>query len=146
MNQTQNLHLPQWEASDRILHDDFNAAMANIDTVVAGMAETLNSGVKLAFGKYTGSNLYGSQHPNTLTFSFKPKVVLLFNGDANSGLKAPMLLVYPDKRQDFVLDGSAGGYEINVTWGENSVSWYSTQSVKAQINSSYGKNFYIALG
>ena len=35
MTTTQNLHLPQWEASDRIHHDDFNDAFAAIDTAVA---------------------------------------------------------------------------------------------------------------
>ena len=34
MNQTENLHLPQWEADDRIMRTDFNAAMQSIDAGV----------------------------------------------------------------------------------------------------------------
>ena len=40
MNQTQNLHLPQWEADDRIMRTDFNDAMASIDAAVAAKADT----------------------------------------------------------------------------------------------------------
>jgi len=32
MNYTSNHHLPQWSKADRILMDDFNAAMANIES------------------------------------------------------------------------------------------------------------------
>lgn len=32
MNYTNNYHLPQWERSDRLLMDDFNSAMANIES------------------------------------------------------------------------------------------------------------------
>ncbi len=34
MNYTQNLHLPQWEGSDRIHHDDFNEAFRKIDKAI----------------------------------------------------------------------------------------------------------------
>ena len=32
MNYTKTYHLPQWEKSDRIMMDDFNAAMSNIES------------------------------------------------------------------------------------------------------------------
>lgn len=32
MNHTENYHLPQWEKSDRVLMEDFNAAMSALDT------------------------------------------------------------------------------------------------------------------
>ena len=38
MDYTQNLHLPQWVATDRIHHDDFNDAFGRIDTAVAAKA------------------------------------------------------------------------------------------------------------
>ena len=36
MNYTTNYHLPQWVESDRIMMEDFNAAMAGIDQGIAG--------------------------------------------------------------------------------------------------------------
>ena len=44
MDYTQNLNLPQWEAEDRIHHDDFNDARAKIDAALAG------TGPKIALG------------------------------------------------------------------------------------------------
>lgn len=38
MNRTQNYHLPQWDASDRIMMQDFNAAMASIENGVSANA------------------------------------------------------------------------------------------------------------
>ena len=38
MDYTQNLHLPQWEADDRILRTDFNDAMSKIDAGIAANA------------------------------------------------------------------------------------------------------------
>ena len=38
MDYTQNYHLPQWEKADRIMMDDFNAAMAGIETGQIGRA------------------------------------------------------------------------------------------------------------
>lgn len=40
MDYTQNYHLPQWEKADRIMMDDFNAAMAGIET---GLSENRES-------------------------------------------------------------------------------------------------------
>ena len=47
MTETNNLHLPQWEETDRIHHDDFNDAMAKIDTAVTEKA-------RIVTGTYTG--------------------------------------------------------------------------------------------
>ena len=72
MEQTNNYGLSQWDAEDRILREDFNADNAKIEAALA-------AGVKIATGSYTGDGTYGSDHPNTLTFPFTPKVVFLFN-------------------------------------------------------------------
>ena len=45
MTTTPNLHLPQWEASDRIMMDDFNDAMQSIDAACA--AATAKSALTL---------------------------------------------------------------------------------------------------
>lgn len=77
MNQTQNLHLPQWEASDRIHHDDFNAAMAKIDTAVAAAVE---SKPKIVIGTYTGEaqNLNsGNYRAQNITLGFRPKILMI---------------------------------------------------------------------
>ena len=134
MDYTQNLNLPQFEASDHIHHDDFNDAFRTLDAMP-----------RIATGRYTGDGTYGSAHPITLTFDFQPKVLLLFNCDGNSGMKAPMLLIAPYTLQHFAA-GTAGGAPIHVTWGENTVSWYNENSAIHQFNHIYGENYYVALG
>ena len=66
MTTTQNLHLPQWEADDRIMHGDFNDAFAAIDTAIAG-------GVKIATGTYNGNNAV----TRTISLGATPKAVFV---------------------------------------------------------------------
>ena len=40
MDYTQNYHLPQWEKTDRVLMDDFNSAMANLDEGISAAQST----------------------------------------------------------------------------------------------------------
>lgn len=71
MNETINLHLPQFEETDRIMHGDFNDAFAAIDAALA-------AGTKIAYGSYTGT---GGTYNNGmhLTFPFRPRLVAIFN-------------------------------------------------------------------
>ena len=71
MNETINLHLPQFEVTDRIHHDDFNAAFAAIDTAVA-------AGVKITCGSYTGNGGTGNSGMH-LTFPFRPRLIAISN-------------------------------------------------------------------
>jgi len=52
MNYTENYALPQWEKSDRIMMDDFNEAMAAIDTGLKAMETAIP---KIKVGTYTGN-------------------------------------------------------------------------------------------
>ena len=138
MEQTSIYNLNQWVEDDRILREDFNADNAKIEAALA-------AGVKIATGSYTGDGTYGSDHPNTLTFPFTPKVVFLFNCYETSGMRAPMMLIAPFTSQFFATNTS-GGFPIHVTWGNTSVSWYCEQEARAQFNQIYGDNYYVALG
>lgn len=48
MDYTVNYHLPQWVESDRILMEDFNEAMAGIDTGIKSAQDTADSGAAAA--------------------------------------------------------------------------------------------------
>lgn len=43
MNYTENYHLPQWVKTDRIMMEDFNAAMSNIENGLAGNAQSADA-------------------------------------------------------------------------------------------------------
>ena len=36
--------------------------------------------LKIESGSYEGTGVFGPEHPNSITFSFRPKVFMLFNG------------------------------------------------------------------
>ena len=53
MNYTENYHLPQWKKEDRIMMEDFNAAMANLEdglsrAVSGAAADTSSAAAKVA--------------------------------------------------------------------------------------------------
>ena len=52
MNYTQNYHLPQWEKTDRIVMEDFNSAMASLETGVAGAQSTADTALGKANAAY----------------------------------------------------------------------------------------------
>ena len=133
MATTQNLHLPQFDGSDRIHHEDFNAAFETLDAAVAAAGNC-----RIATGTYIGSGAFGSSGKTTLTFSKKPLAVFI-GGGSNFGI--------------MVRSGQSGlCYEHNnsrgqliVTWGDNSVQWYATGNPGLQLNQSGTTYSYLAV-
>ena len=81
MNHTTNYQLNQWEATDRVTRDDFNADNAAIDTALKTVADAaaaaqsaVSGAVKLVTGSYTGNGA----ESRTINVGFAPKAVLLF--------------------------------------------------------------------
>jgi len=80
MNYTSNHHLPQWVNSDRVRMDDFNAAMANIDSGMASATKTANHALSTAVSAQSTANsakiiAYASYSPEN-----KPYVVGSYTG------------------------------------------------------------------
>lgn len=109
--------------------------------------------VKIETGSYVGTGTYGASNPNTLTFSFVPKIVFIsFTGVASetySGLSIPFI---SSCRSAIVFDNRDGSStRIDVSWSgqngtpENSVSWYGN-SPATQLNTNGITYQYIALG
>ena len=132
-NYTTNYELPLWEPQDSFLRTEFNDANQKIDAAIAAKADAadvtaLESEVdalvqsagncRIVTGSYTGTGEYGEDQPNTLTFPFPPKLVVLVVGDTHSVLLSPHTQ-------------AAGYYEAYIcygmlkpSWNGNSVSWY----------------------
>ena len=79
MNQTVNLHLPQFEATDRIHHDDFNEAFQTLDTLP-----------RIVTGTYTGDG----QSEHFIDLGFTPKAVLVFRCDGLNYFQSTHLYSY----------------------------------------------------
>lgn len=96
MNRTENYSLPQWEAQDPVRREDFNEAMASIDTMVT-------------VGSYTGNGLELSDGGLHVELGFRPRFVIISKGWYTSqGLSASTFICteHPNSgaEQYFTLD------------------------------------------
>ena len=132
--QTENYHLSQWEKTDKVLMEDFNADNVKIDAALAGKADTsaLESLKQTVSGHTSALNGKGNCRIYTQTYT----------GNGNSGTDGTVKLTFPGKPLLVVLVepkngmfsllmyGTTYGYNIAtsgsmyMTWTENSVSWY----------------------
>lgn len=89
-------------------------------------------------GSYIGTGQRGASNPNTLTFTYEPR--LLFVCVSGTGFKNDdtnaMLWVYPNTKAD---------RNRTVTVSDNQISWYSTTSADYQANISGTTYIYLAI-
>ena len=132
LNQTQNYQLSQWESTDRILMSDFNSDNSKIDAALKEHDDALNTkgNCQIWTTSYIGTGEYGADTPNSLTFPWNPDVVLIVSTTGRvlhlvQGCSSGLLIM--------------GNYEQSstVTWGDKSVSWYSTQDLFGQMNETF---------
>ena len=150
MNYTENYQLPQWEESDRVLMADFNAMTAKLEAGLTGKADAadlaaLTAAVpKITAGTYIGTGQYGISHPNTLTFPFVPKLVVIqekATGSSNSGA----ILIYGQESCTGIV--TAHGLALTVSWEGKSLSWYTSQDYpQYQLNTNTQTYYYLAIG
>ncbi|MGN0968963.1 MAG: hypothetical protein ACI4O3_06800 [Oscillospiraceae bacterium] len=122
MNYTENYQLCQWEASDPIRREDFNADNAAIDAALKALAD---GALKIQVGSYVGTGkcaLNGSSltgTPPTLTPGFKPSFVLVYG-------YGYMGLFFRGSSTGTIKNFSSGGSynSVLVEWSDDSVRWY----------------------
>ena len=142
MQRTQNYNLCQWAAEDRILRSDFNADNQKIDTPLKANADAMP---RIVTGSYTGDGTYGPDHPNTLTFDFTPKLLLVAHSGENSSW---FLWMHGCAQSKW---GRESCVEA-VTVSGNRVSWYVCAGNPSYCNASYqcnnnGETYrYLAIG
>lgn len=135
MEQTTNYQLPQWEATDRILMEDFNGNNAKIDAAIKAEAEaraaadTAEATARQALAgqvaklgncqlwttSYTGTEEYGVDNPTTLTFPKKPILAII-----ESGAGKPTFL-FP---RDGWMYNNESQWLNHLSWSGNTASWY----------------------
>ena len=138
-NYTEHYELNQWEPTDQVLRTDFNADNAKLDAALTDLAETAAlleaSVVKLGNCRvetmsYVGTGTYGAEAPNTLTFSARPKFLII------AGIRA-IVFIWESGANTMVCSGAgnydAGMSDLDVTWKGNQISYYG-HHVIAQLN------------
>ncbi|MCD7948086.1 MAG: hypothetical protein LUG13_07330 [Oscillospiraceae bacterium] len=98
-------------------------------------------GVLWAAGTYTGTGTYGASNPNSLTFGFTPKAVII-TAQTLAGAGGYCWLY----GSGLGVSGSSGSYTNYLTWGTGSVSWYATNTANVQYNYSGEVYYYVAIG
>ena len=144
-NQTPNYQLSQWEKSDKVLMEDFNADNAKIDAALKAEADTRASAVsalavqmgrkgdcRVRIHSYVGTGISGSDHPTVINFTGHPDFFIIHGGQGvmfgTYGQEATLfytdrslhsMLVPPDwsgNRFSFYVGGSTNGYpQLNIS-------------------------------
>lgn len=88
---------------------------------------------------YVGTGTYGADNPNSLTFDFVPKIVMIRCGGDDKLFDAFYGMIY-------VTTDLSSGYYVTVKWSKKTLSWYSDDSVSCQMNDAGDKYYAIAIG
>lgn len=108
--------------------------------------------VKIETGSYTGTGTYGKSNPNTLTFGFEPKLVLVFAGSSlESFMIIPAFAGNPDGNgSSFIIGGSNACqvYPVSKNVDGNSLNWWVNGITQPHIQFNHsGRTYnYIAIG
>lgn len=106
--------------------------------------EPLNiPGAQIAIGSYTGTGQYGAGSPNSLTFDFVPKLVIVSNrNDIYYGGCA----WFAGMPKAFSHNSGTTAYMVNLTWSGKTISWHATDGDAQQLNTQGVRYDYIAIG
>ena len=99
--------------------------------------------VKMETGSYVGTGTYGASNPNTLTFPFEPKLVLVQVD--NTTVNSLGIFIY-GTNYAISYFSSDGPTTINVSWENNKITFYSSNNQTYQLNFSGSIYYYIAIG
>jgi len=104
MKYTKNYHLPQWAESDRIMMDDFNAAMENIEGGLSTAQAAANSAAEeaanlpYAAGTYTGDGKTMAQGGQFIELGFRPRFIIISRGWWSTSYSGDCFLVAGESR------------------------------------------------
>ena len=102
-------------------------------------------GVQIETGSYVGTGTYGASNPNSLTFEFEPKILIVQKDSTNYAAYSKIVAQNGMKTAN---NGESAGnddyYVTFINW-THEVSWYSS-SKNGQLNSLGTTYYYLALG
>ena len=97
MEYTANYHLPQWVESDRIMMEDFNEAMKNLDVEIMGVQTATDTAQQTADAiserAYTPDNMpyvvgtyRGNRNTQTIEVGFRPSFLIISGDEGSSSM------------------------------------------------------------
>lgn len=136
-------------------------------TTLAALLNALNGigAVKIEAGSYTGTGTYGESNPNSLTFGFAPKLVMVFTaggalcGTPDSGtnvIQGAAVCYMPAMSETFAANSpwrvrTIANSTTYYNYGKRSsdgktLYWYHTRNAAYQMNDSGAVFYYVAMG
>lgn len=125
-------------------------ALSAINTLIQAAQSTADGKASIVTGSYVGTGTYGASNPNTLTFDFEPKVVILWYATSTWEDEASVFLIRWNYTTQF-----APGYSTNsnssvyinyITYSGNTISWYNAGYAYYQLNNPGNTYSYLAIG
>ncbi|MEM5780021.1 MAG: hypothetical protein AAGU02_02610 [Lawsonibacter sp.] len=108
--------------------------------------------LKIAYGAYSGTGIYGYGHENSLTFTFRPRLIII-NRQASSDLESisdPSILILSHSGMPFPEAGGASRRPVPFSYIPNgtswTVTWYHPESLVLQFNVASKGYQYTAIG
>ena len=132
-----NENMEKVEAALKTQGEALSAAQAQHAQDIAALAA---SGLKVAFGSYTGNGKYGANNYTTITTAISPKFLIVWGPYAHVGLGC--------QNKPFSIHMDISGWECKTTWSDTSVSWYyaSASNGQQQMNESGQTYHYVVFG
>lgn len=128
--------------SDGSVHDEQEYEEAGTFTDISGGTIPM---VNIETGSYVGTGTYGESNPNTLTFGFTPKLVIIVAGEAPLDQMGTFVYNAPYGVSFYGLSQSHL-ISVVLTWGENTVQFYNTDTAGRQLNQNGITYYYVAIG
>lgn len=145
-NQTPVYGLNQWSLEDSVIMEEFNTDNRNIEQALLDLKAALP---KFQTGSYVGTGSYGAENPNSLTFDFEPKLVILVQENEQSANMAPTVCIRGVTQMVAAGDpGNSPYFEpqlFNMAWDGNTFSWYAANA-EHQFNTKTANYHYMAIG
>ena len=140
--------------------DDVLAKLANAAFVENGGLTDVGGnsvGIQIATGSYVGTGTYGASNPNSLTFSFTPKIwgivfMTILGSFGNVSAYVLPNIFYWGVNNNFSIGNitsrdSVGTYEFNsIEYTGSTVKWWQENQAENQLNLQNGVYYYFALG
>lgn len=136
---TEHYQLNQWSLDDPVQMEDFNEDNRKVDEA---LNQLMSERVRMTLGSYIGTGEYGPEHPNTLTFDFTPRLLLIL-GEGHGG---SFLLTYSAITTYAPPTATSDSWELEFQWTDNSISWYSEERPGTQRNAEGVAYTYLVIG
>ena len=138
-NHTPNYQLSQWERSDKVRMEDFNADNARIDAALKAEADArktiqtaLNKKGNCSIGAFTyqGTGTYGPDNPTQVQFPKLPMMYVILGDKFLIGRGGVTTAIHAYS----ISSGGTGVGSISVSWSGSTVSFWDSSFPQWQMN------------